>query len=371
MQIRLAFRSFARLGSAGLCVVAMCASAQAQAPTPEAGGSPRLERWEFGVLPTWRKLSGEVMGDHVWGMGATLAAEYRVTGPIGLQAAFTGAFNPQLNFQDQATLNELSASLSAVARPRESGPWTPYAVLGVMMERFRIVEPPAGMQARSAFIAPHLGAGVRYQLNHWLAWRTELNTQIRNGGASLGAHSGVSFRFARRPAEPPPPAPRTIVVVDTVTLRDTVRLVERFTVTVTDTLRLTDTVVVRELHNVERVLPGEKLILTLKDANFDFAKWTLRPEASPPLDSLAAQLIAAGGAVRIKVVGHTDHVGSHAANRTLGMARAIAVRDHLSRLGVPANLVDVRTEGEESPIATNETEAGRQLNRRVVIWSVP
>jgi outer membrane protein OmpA-like peptidoglycan-associated protein len=121
-------------------------------------------------------------------------------------------------------------------------------------------------------------------------------------------------------------------------------------------------VITRELpRNIRRQL----------SANFDFAKWTLRPEASPPLDSLAAQLIAAGGAVRIKVVGHTDHVGSHAANRTLGMARAIAVRDHLSRLGVPANLVDVRTEGEESPIATNETEAGRQLNRRVVIWSVP
>ena len=182
----------------------------------------------------------------------------------------------------------------------------------------------------------------------------------------MGAHSGLSFRFV---APPRPPEPRTIIVHDTVVRHDTVVVRERFTVT--DTLRMVDTVIVRELHNVERVMPGEKLILTLKDANFDFARWTLRPEASPPLDSLATQLLAAQGAVRIKVVGHTDHVGSHAANRTLGMARALSVRDHLVAKGVAASLIDVRTEGEESPIATNETEAGRQLNRRVIIWRVP
>jgi outer membrane protein OmpA-like peptidoglycan-associated protein len=368
MQNRLSLRSFAWVGFvAGLGVLPPVPMA-AQAPRP-AGDLSRATRWEFGVLPTLRKLSGDVMGDHVWGMGATLSAEYLLGGPWAVQSAFTGAFNPQLNFRDQATLNEVSASLSAVLRPRLSGPWAPYALLGVSLERFRIVEPPPGIRPTSRFVAPHLGAGMRYQLNHWLAWRTELNTQVRNGGASMGALSGLSFRFVAPPAPVAPPEPRTIVVRDTIVRLDTVRLRER--VTVTDTLRIVDTVVVRELHNVERVVPGEKLILTLKDANFDFARWTLRPEASPPLDSLAAQLVAAGGAVRIKVVGHTDHVGSHAANRTLGMARSLSVRDHLIARGVPARLIEVRTEGEESPIATNETEAGRQLNRRVVIWRVP
>jgi len=340
--------------------------ASAQAPHVTSVTSSRFERWEIGLLPTLRKLSGDVMGDHVWGMGATLAAEYRVKGPLGLQAAMTGAFNPQLNFKDQATLNEVSASLSALVRPVDANAWSPYAVFGVAWQRFRIVDPPPGFQARSSFVAPHAGVGIRYQLNRWLAWRNELNTQFRNGRTSFGAVSGVSLRFIGRAPEPPP---RTIVLRDTVIYRDTVIVREQFTVT--DTLRIRDTVVVRETFNVERVIPGETLILTLKDANFDFAKAALRPEASPPLDSLAKQLVNAAGAVRIKVVGHTDHIGSSAANNKLGMARASAVRDHLTSLGVPAGLIEVRSEGEDSPIATNQTEAGRQLNRRVVIWRVP
>jgi outer membrane protein OmpA-like peptidoglycan-associated protein len=248
----------------------------------------------------------------------------------------------------------------------DANAWSPYAVFGVAWQRFRIVDPPPGFQARSSFVAPHAGVGIRYQLNRWLAWRNELNTQFRNGRTSFGAVSGVSLRFIGRAPEPPP---RTIVLRDTVIYRDTVIVRERFTVT--DTLRIRDTVVVRETFSVERVIPGETLILTLKDANFDFAKAALRPEASPPLDSLAKQLVNAAGAVRIKVVGHTDHIGSSAANNKLGMARASAVRDHLTSLGVPAGLIEVRSEGEDSPIATNQTEAGRQLNRRVVIWRVP
>ena len=341
--------------------------ASAQAPHVTSVTSSRFERWEIGLLPTLRKLSGDVMGDHVWGMGATLATEYRVKGPLGLQAAMTGAFNPQLNFKDQATLNEVSASMSALIRPVDASAWAPYALLGIAWQRFRIVDPPPGFQARSSFVAPHAGVGIRYQLTRWLAWRNEVNTQFRSGRSSFGAISGLSLRFVGRRAEPPPPRP--IVVHDTVTLRDTVVVRERFTVT--DTLRIRDTVIVRETFNVERVIPGETLILTLKDANFDFAKSALRPEASPPLDSLAKQLVNAAGAVRIKVVGHTDHIGSPAANRKLGLARATAVRDHLTSLGVPAGLIDVRSEGEDSPIATNQTEAGRQLNRRVVIWRVP
>lgn len=67
----------------------------------------------------------------------------------------------------------------------------------------------------------------------------------------------------------------------------------------------------------------------------------------------------------VTVVGYTDSVGSAESNRDLSRRRATAVADYLGQHGVLNSRMVVDSRGEEDPIATNDTEAGRAQNRRV------
>ena len=71
--------------------------------------------------------------------------------------------------------------------------------------------------------------------------------------------------------------------------------------------------------------------------------------------------------VRFYVDGHTDSKGIDAYNLSLSKKRALAVKEFLENLGVNGNQLEARGFGETQPIASNATEGGRQLNRRVRI----
>lgn len=68
---------------------------------------------------------------------------------------------------------------------------------------------------------------------------------------------------------------------------------------------------------------------------------------------------------RIRIIGHTDSVGSDEANQRLSEGRANAVRDDLIKRGIAADRLEAEGRGESEPIDTNDTEEGRQNNRRV------
>jgi len=80
------------------------------------------------------------------------------------------------------------------------------------------------------------------------------------------------------------------------------------------------------------------------------------------IDSLRAD-----GAVAILVEGHADSVGSRRTNYSLSRQRAVAVKKDLLRAGVSGSDIRVRAWGPDWPAADNQTNAGRQLNRRVDI----
>jgi outer membrane protein OmpA-like peptidoglycan-associated protein len=73
----------------------------------------------------------------------------------------------------------------------------------------------------------------------------------------------------------------------------------------------------------------------------------------------------------IQVAGHTDSTGSEQTNKTLSESRADNVKNALVGQGVHPNRISTLGFGESTPIADNTTEAGRQLNRRVVITIKP
>lgn len=105
----------------------------------------------------------------------------------------------------------------------------------------------------------------------------------------------------------------------------------------------------------------------LSDASIRFRTGSAEIDAGNEdlLTRLATVAVDCPGTMTI--AGHTDDQGDAALNETLSQARAAAVRDALSGLGVPANRMDAIGYGEARPIADNATPAGRAENRRIVI----
>ncbi|MEA2336012.1 MAG: hypothetical protein QOE82_19 [Thermoanaerobaculia bacterium] len=107
------------------------------------------------------------------------------------------------------------------------------------------------------------------------------------------------------------------------------------------------------------------LIVTLNGGIlFDTGKTALKPGAKSTLSKIAQQL-QGDKSLKIAVEGHTDSVGGTSTNQTLSDKRANAVREYLVSAGIPSDHISAAGKGEEAPIATNKTTAGRQQNRRV------
>ncbi len=102
------------------------------------------------------------------------------------------------------------------------------------------------------------------------------------------------------------------------------------------------------------------------DILFAFNKAVLHPQAGDILKSLVAQ-INIYSLRNIEVVGHTDNVGSEIYNQKLSSKRAANVANYLVGLGIPANKIYYRGEGESNPIMLNTTKMGQAKNRRVAI----
>ncbi len=108
----------------------------------------------------------------------------------------------------------------------------------------------------------------------------------------------------------------------------------------------------------------EPKTLTLEGVNFNYDEAVLLPEAAGVLDNAAATLKEWGDA-KVEVAGHTDSMGSDAYNMDLSQRRANAVRDYLIGKGIAADRLTAKGYGESRPVAENETEKGRYMNRRV------
>lgn len=113
------------------------------------------------------------------------------------------------------------------------------------------------------------------------------------------------------------------------------------------------------------------MILTLGDVLFDTDQATLKPGAMVTIDRLA-EFLERNQGTHIRIEGHTDSVGASEYNAALSERRARAVADALVTRGTSSARVATEGRGEGFPVATNDTTAGRQQNRRVeVVFSDP
>lgn len=105
---------------------------------------------------------------------------------------------------------------------------------------------------------------------------------------------------------------------------------------------------------------------TLDNVHFDFGKATLRPGSQAELDELVNFLNYKEN-VRIEIAGHTDNVGQDADNLRLSQQRAEAIRQYLLKRNIAPNRVTAIGYGATRPVADNNTDRGRQANRRTEV----
>jgi outer membrane protein OmpA-like peptidoglycan-associated protein len=105
--------------------------------------------------------------------------------------------------------------------------------------------------------------------------------------------------------------------------------------------------------------------ITLRGIYFDFDQSTIKPESKPALEA-AAKMLNENPTINVEIQGHTDSKGSDAYNLSLSDRRAASVVAYLvQNLGIDPSRLTSKGYGESMPIATNDTDSGRALNRRV------
>lgn len=115
---------------------------------------------------------------------------------------------------------------------------------------------------------------------------------------------------------------------------------------------------------VERVGEGIKLTLNENSVRFDTNKSTLTTAAKANLDKLIP-VFNEYSETNIQIYGYTDSTGKPEYNLTLSEQRANSVKDYLVSKGIRTSRFNIVGMGIADPIATNETTAGKSLNRRV------
>jgi outer membrane protein OmpA-like peptidoglycan-associated protein len=108
------------------------------------------------------------------------------------------------------------------------------------------------------------------------------------------------------------------------------------------------------------------LVLTLGDVLFDFDKATLKSGGVRAVDNLS-QFLQEYPERNVLIEGFTDTVGPADYNEKLSRRRANSVRQALLNDGISSSRIQIRGYGEQYPVASNNTEAGRQQNRRVEV----
>jgi outer membrane protein OmpA-like peptidoglycan-associated protein len=128
-----------------------------------------------------------------------------------------------------------------------------------------------------------------------------------------------------------------------------------------------------ELQNNQRYGKSQFLIkydppkvYTLDNVYFDVNKARLREASYEELDELVSYMKRREH-IRVEIAGHTDNVGTKEDNLKLSQRRAERVKQYLVRKGIDPDRIEAKGYGEDRPVAGNNTEAGRQKNRRTEV----
>jgi outer membrane protein OmpA-like peptidoglycan-associated protein len=185
------------------------------------------------------------------------------------------------------------------------------------------------------------------------------------------ARVGLNFYFGEgKPAEveeappivPPPPAPVAQPVVPAPP--ETTKVAPKPPAPEVPKEEVAPKVPVPVVPKEEAVTLEKGKGFILEGVNFDFDKSTLTSEAVTILDK-AVTALRENPEVKVKIVGHTDNIGSKKYNDRLSVRRAESVKSYLVSKGISSARLTTAGVGFSEPIATNDTPEGRAKNRRI------
>ena len=122
----------------------------------------------------------------------------------------------------------------------------------------------------------------------------------------------------------------------------------------------------QQLADLQAKKTDRGMVVTLGDVLFDSGQATLKPGANLVLDRLVT-FMAQNPQTKVRIEGHTDSTGSADFNQALSQRRADAVAMALENRGLSSDRVTAIGRGQDFPVASNSSAAGRQQNRRVEI----
>jgi len=117
---------------------------------------------------------------------------------------------------------------------------------------------------------------------------------------------------------------------------------------------------------LDYICEEEVVMAPVSFAKFDFDSYKLKKEMISPLDT-TVQMLHASPELNVVAKGYADAVGTKAYNKKLGEKRAISVAREMIKKGIDPQRITVESYGEDYPVASNKTDDGRALNRRVVL----
>lgn len=118
-------------------------------------------------------------------------------------------------------------------------------------------------------------------------------------------------------------------------------------------------------NNAKELASSSELeAISVQNIYFDFDRSSLRNDAIAELDKIA-EILRSNPGYKLEIAGHTDGLGANSYNDKLASSRCQSAYDYLLKAGVNSDNVTTRSLGETSPIASNDSDMGRQSNRRV------
>jgi OOP family OmpA-OmpF porin len=105
-------------------------------------------------------------------------------------------------------------------------------------------------------------------------------------------------------------------------------------------------------------------VVRLEGVTFEFNKARLRPDAQTILTWVVG-IMQKYPDMQVELAGYTDSIGGVAYNQKLSERRAVAVKEYLVEKGIDAGRIQAKGYGKENPVASNDTDEGRERNRRV------
>ncbi|BBM44236.1 OmpA/MotB domain-containing protein [Leptotrichia trevisanii] len=155
-------------------------------------------------------------------------------------------------------------------------------------------------------------------------------------------------------------APTTAKKITTSNLRDNAM---RTTAVEVDGTEIEQLDIAKEEKNTNNT---DIIVLDANKLKFDFNSATIKEEYTPILEKLKNYIEAKNE--KISIIGYTDSKGTKEYNKELSLRRAESLEEKLIELGLsPEKIIETKGNGDNSPIASNDTEEGRAINRRIEV----